>query len=152
MCAKMDGMKLPLALIAAALTLSACASVQRTLSYPSQMADASVNVGGHPFAIWFHEEDPTILIQRGPGQSLNRALAQNWTMYANDQSEPEAYWRAAANAVLQPIGCQPVEVTGADQMREVSFRCLEGVNVQQEVAARREQWRQGLRMDEPRAS
>jgi hypothetical protein len=147
----MDGMRLRFALLAALLTVSACASVQRTLSYPSQYADAAVSVGGHQFAVWFHEENPTLLLQRGPGQQLNRALAQNWTMYANDQSEPEIYWRTAANAVLQPIGCQAVEVTGADQMREVSFRCLEGVNVKQEVAARREQWRQGLRMDEPHA-
>lgn len=145
-------MKLRLAWLAAVLTLSACASVQRTLSYPSQYADAAVTVGGHPFAIWFHEEDPTILIQRGPGQQLNRALAENWTMYANDQSEPEAYWRAAANAVLQPIGCQATEVTGADQMREVGFRCLDGVKVKQEVAARRAQWREGLVMDAPRPS
>ncbi|MDX2275087.1 MAG: hypothetical protein NW206_06510 [Hyphomonadaceae bacterium] len=143
-------MKPCLVLIATALTLTACASVQRTLTYPSQYADAAVTVGGHPFAIWFHEEDPTILIQRGPGQSLNRALAQNWTMYANDQSEPEVYWRVAANAVLQPMGCQALEVTGADQMREVSFRCLEGVNIKQEVAARRDGWRQGLVMSEPR--
>lgn len=139
-----------LMLLAALFALAACASVQRTLSYPAAYADADVSVGGHPYAVWFHQTDPTLLIQRGRAQQMGQALAQNWTLYAADQSEPEAYWRAAANSVLQPIGCQAVEVTGADQMREVTYACMQGVDVRQQVVHRRAQWREGVRVDAPR--
>ena len=136
-------------LLAAAFIISGCASVQRTLSYPATYADADVWVGGHEYAVWFHESDPTILIQRGPPQQMGQALAQNLTMYAADQTEPEIYWRTAANGVLQQIGCEAAEITGADQMREVVYRCMEGVDVAAAVAQHREQWRQGVRMDDP---
>lgn len=149
MSIKITSMRLALTILAAAFTISACASVQRTLSYPATYADADVWVGAHEYAVWFHETDPTILIQRGPPTQMGQALAQNLTVYAADQSEPEIYWRTAANGVLQQLGCEATEIAGADQMREVTYRCMEGVNVRGEVATRREQWRQGVRLDDP---
>lgn len=136
-------------LIAAAFIMTGCASVQRTLSYPATQADADVWVGGHRYAIWFHPQRPTLLVQRGPPQHMSLALAQNWTVYSNDESEPTLIWRTAADAVLQPIGCSVYDVTGQDQMREFTYRCQEGVNVMAAVEQHRYEWRQGVRVANP---
>ncbi|WP_395646999.1 hypothetical protein [Terricaulis sp.] len=133
----------------ALMMLAGCASAQRTLSYPSTWPDADIAVGTHRYQAWFHERDATILLERGPPAPLAQMLAQNNTMYAADRSEAEPVWRAAADAVLQPLGCQATEITGADQMREVSYACAGAVNVGAEVAARRVEWRRGVRVDDP---
>lgn len=136
--------------IAALAALAGCASAQRTLTYPATWPDADVRVGTHRYQVWFHQSDPTILLQRGEPRQLGQLLAQNVTVYAADRSEPEIVWRAAADAVLQQLGCQAGEITGADQMREATYSCVPGVNVAEGVAQRREQWRQGVRVDDPR--
>jgi hypothetical protein len=138
-----------IAVFAALAALAACASAQRTLSYPATWPDADVMVGAHRYQVWFHETDPTVLIQRGEPRPLGQLLAQNVTVYAADRSEAEPVWRAAADAVLQQIGCQATEVRGADQMREASYACVAGVDVRSAVAAARERWRQGVRVDDP---
>jgi hypothetical protein len=138
-------------LLVAAFMMSGCASMQRTLSYPASMPDADVWVGGHRYAVWFHTSDPTILLQRGPPQYMGRALAENYTRYAADATEPAAIWMAAGDAVLQQIGCHAGEVVGADQIREITYACVQGVDVAAAVAQHREQWRQGVRVDDPTA-
>lgn len=135
--------------LAALAALAGCASAQRTLTYPATWPDADVMVGTHRYQIWFHETDPTLLIQRGEPRQLGQLLLENVTVYGADRSESEPVWRAAADAVLQQMGCQATEVSGADQMREVTYGCVAGVNVAAEVAQRRTQWRQGVRVDDP---
>lgn len=135
--------------LAAAFTMSGCASVQNTLSYPATFPDADVWVGMHRYAIWFHPDRPTMLVQRGAPHQMGRALAENWTIYARDQSEPTLIWRTAADAVLQPIGCRVYDITGDDQMREMSYQCAEGVDALAAVGQHREQWRQGIRVANP---
>ncbi|MGE0595870.1 MAG: hypothetical protein AB7P07_05880 [Hyphomonadaceae bacterium] len=142
-------MRIAAAMLAAVFMLSACASVQRQLSYTNDQPDADIYVGGYRYAAWFHPSDPTLLLQRGAPHSLGRALVQNWTVYSNDASEPSVVWRAAADAVLQPIGCQTTEITGADQIREITYSCMQGVNVMAAVGQYRQQWRQGVRVDDP---
>ncbi|MGE0740235.1 MAG: hypothetical protein AB7O98_02745 [Hyphomonadaceae bacterium] len=142
-------MRLRLGLLAALLSLAACASAQRTLTYPATWSDADVFVGQHRYQVWFHQTDSTILLQRGSPRPLGQLLAQNVTIYAADNSEAEPYWRAAADAVLQQMGCQATEITGADQMREAHYVCATAVDVGSEVAQRRAAWRQGVRVDDP---
>lgn len=136
-------------LIATTIILSGCASSQRILSYPAGMPDADVMVGEQRYQVWFHERDATLLVQRGDPRPLGQLLAQNVTIYAADASPGILTWGAAANAVLNQISCGATEVTGADQMREISFTCAEGVNVAAEVAAHRAEWREGARVAEP---
>lgn len=131
-------------LAAAAVVVSGCASTQSLLTYPAGWSDADVMVGGERYQVWFHESQPTVLVQRGEPRPLGQMLAQNVTVRANDPSPGILNWGAAANAVLNQIGCGATEVTGSDQMREIAYTCQAGVNVNAEVAARREEWRRGV--------
>jgi hypothetical protein len=142
-------MKMRALLLVAALALSACASTQRTLSYDAGMPDADVYVGDQRFQVWFHDRDQTVLVVRGDTQALGLLLAQNMTVYANDRTLGILWWGAAANAVLTQFGCYGTEVTGADQMREIEYTCREPVDVQAQVAQRREEWRRGVRVPAP---
>ncbi|MGD9982230.1 MAG: hypothetical protein AB7H66_10110 [Hyphomonadaceae bacterium] len=142
-------MKLAALLLVAALALGACASTQRTLSYNAGMPDADVFVGEDRYQVWFHERDQTVLVLRGQPRSLGLLMAENMTVYANDRSPGILWWGAAANAVLTQLGCYGTEVTGADQMREVQYTCRAPVDVQAQVAQRREEWRRGVRAAPP---
>lgn len=137
-------MRLRTMLIAAALVVSGCASTQSLLTYPASWSDADVMVGRERYQVWFHERQPTVLVQRGEPRPLGQMIAQNVTVRAADQSPGILTWGAAANAVLNQIGCGATEVSGADQMREITYSCQPGVNVNAEVATRREEWRRGV--------
>lgn len=132
--------------LAAIFILAGCASTQRTLSYPATWPDADVYVGEQRYQVWFHESDSTVLVLRGDPRPLGQLMAENLTVYANDRSPGILAWGAAANAVLNQMRCGATEVTGADQMREIAYVCDGDVNVGAEVAARREQWRRGVRV------
>ncbi|GIK49078.1 MAG: hypothetical protein KJZ75_04455 [Hyphomonadaceae bacterium] len=136
-------------LLASLLALGACASTQRTLSYRAGMPDADVFVGDDRYQVWFHDRDQTVLVLRGEPRPLGQLMAQNMTVYAQDRSPGILWWGAAANAVLTQIGCYGTEVTGADQMREIEYVCPQPVDVQTTVAARREEWRRGVRVAAP---
>lgn len=142
-------MWLRVSLVAAILALSACASTQRTLSYSSGWPDADVYVGDQRFQVWFHDSDQTVLVQRGDPRPLGQLMAQNMTVYANDRTLGILWWGAAANAVLEPLGCGATEVTGSDQMREVAYVCRDPIDVGSAVAQQREQWRGGVRVSAP---
>jgi hypothetical protein len=139
----------PAALLAALALLTACASAQRTLSYDAGWPDADVMVGQQRYQVWFHPSDHTVLVQRGDPRPLGQLLAENLTIYSQDRSAGILIWGAAANAVLNPIGCAATEVTGADQMREIAYQCQPQVNVVTEVAQRRAEWRRGVRVPAP---
>lgn len=124
--------------------LSACASTQRTLSYPATWPDADVMVGAERYQVWFHETDRTLLIQRGDPRPLGQLLASNYTIHAVDRSASEPVWRAAGDAVLGELGCAVTELRGADQVREASFACAGEVDVRSAVAVNRERWRRGV--------
>lgn len=129
--------------------LAGCASTRRPFTYPQTWPDADVVVGTHRYQVWFHDADPTILLERGDPASLAHMLSQNMTLYAGDLSEPEPVWRAAADAVLRPIGCQATRIVGAGQMREAYYECAGSVNVPEQVGRRRSRWRDGVRVEDP---
>jgi len=134
--------------------LGACANTQRALSYNGGYPDADVFVANQRFQLWFHEEDQTILVQRGDPQPLASLLTQNATVYANDATLSPLWWGAAANAVLTQFGCYGSEVSEPDrsQMREVSYTCPEPVDVGGQVAQRRAEWRRGVHVEAPAES
>jgi hypothetical protein len=136
-------------LLAALLALGACATAQRSLSYPAGYPDADVFVGNQRFQIWFHERDQTVLVQRGDPQPLGQLLAQNATIYANDATLGPLWWGAAANAVLTQFGCHGATVDGEGQVREVAYTCPTPVDVDAQVAAQRQQWRRGIHVEPP---
>jgi hypothetical protein len=142
-------MRLAHVFFASALILAGCASTQRTLSYSAGWPDADIYVGQQRYQLWFHERDQTVLVQRGDPRPLGQMLAENLTVYAADASPGILTWGAAANAVLNPMQCAATEVTGADQVREIAFSCAPGVDLRAEVAARRETWRAGVRVEPP---
>lgn len=135
-------------MFAALALLGACASTWHTLSYEG-MPDADVWVGESRYQVWFHPTDQTVLVQRGAPAPFTQALLQNVTIYAQDSSPRVLWWGAAANAVLQPIGCYATEAIGADQMREIQYVCPQPVDVTAQVAAHREEWRRGVRVAAP---
>jgi hypothetical protein len=108
-----------------------------------------VFVGNQRFQLWFHETDQTVFIQRGDPQPFAQLLAQNATIYANDATLGPLWWGAAANAVLQPIGCYGATVDGEGQVREVAYTCPNPVDVDAQITTSREQWRRGVRVEAP---
>jgi len=134
---------------ASLVALGACASTVHTLGYSADWPDADVMVGNQRYQVWFHDKDPTVLIQHGDPRPLGQMLAQNLTINSRASSPGIAVWGAAANAVLNQIRCSATEVTGADQMREVQYQCDAGVDVGAAVAEHRAQWRQGVRVEAP---
>jgi hypothetical protein len=124
-------MKLHALLLAAALTIAACGTTQRALSYNNSYPDADVFVDNQRFQLWL--------------------LAQNATVYARDTTLGPFWWGAAANAVLTQIGCYGVEVSEEErsQLREVSYTCPEPVDVATQGEQRRAEWRRGVRVSAP---
>lgn len=135
--------------LAALLALSACGTAQRALTYDTGWPDADVTVGNQRFQVWFHEQRRSVLVMRGDPQPLSQLLAENVTVYARDRTLGILWWGAAANAVLQPLGCHAAEVTGADQMREIEYVCQNDVDVNAEVRTRRAEWRRGVTAPAP---
>lgn len=142
-------MKLRAVLLASLFALGACATAQRALSYRAGYPDADVFVDNQRFQVWFHERDQTVFVQRGDPQPLGQLLAQNTTIYARDTTLGPLWWAAAANAVLTQFGCYGTELNGDGQSREVTFTCPQPVDVNAEVAARRAEWRRGVRVAAP---
>lgn len=135
--------------LAALVALGACGTAQRALTYDTGWPDADVTVGNQRFQVWFHEQRRSVLVMRGDPQPLSQLLAENVTVYARDRTLGILWWGAAANAVLQPLGCHATEVTGADQMREIEYACQNDVDVNAEVRIRRVEWRRGVAAPAP---
>lgn len=135
--------------LAALVALGACGTAQRALTYDTGWPDADVTVGNQRFQVWFHEQRRSVLVMRGEPQPLSQLLAENVTVYARDRTLGILWWGAAANAVLQPLGCHATEVTGADQMREIEYACQNDVDVNAEVRIRRVEWRRGVAAPAP---
>lgn len=142
-------MKLRALLIASLIALGACATAQRALSYPAGYPDADVVVGNQRFQVWFHREDQTVFVQRGDPQPFGQLLAQNATIYSRDATLGPLWWAAAANAVLMEFSCYGTELNGEGQSREVTYTCPQPIDVNAQIAARREAWRRGVHVEAP---
>ena len=136
-----------IAAVGAALAVTVgCAGGGRLESYPHGSQDADVVVRGHRFFVWFHRRENTLMIQRGFGASLGQALGSTLTFNAVNVSEPTPYWRAAATAVVDQIGCSMDEMHMLDNRItwEASFTCPIGTDVDAAVKSHRARWRGGI--------
>ena len=126
--------------------IAGCAGDGRLRSYPQSSQDADVMVRGHRFFVWFHHRENTVMVQRGFGASLGQALGSTLTFNAVNLGEPASYWRAAAEAVVDQIGCTVDDVHMLDNRItwEASFTCPIGVDVDAAVKAHRTRWRAGV--------
>lgn len=129
-----------------ALALAGCgAGFARLGTYGNDRADAKTSVEGREYALHVHPEDNTLLIQRGFGAAMGQSLVQGATFGAVNMSEPMPVWRAAARWLLDPAGCEVVEIYQLEQISyEAVYRCPEGVDLRQMVTEQRERLRSGL--------
>ena len=139
------------AVTAAALTVSACAGIGRMETYPHGFADAKVTVGKRHFSVWFHRSEPTVMVQRGMGSGMGQAMASGLTLNAVNFTEPMPYWKAAAQAVLTPLGCTVGDVYTLDNRStwEAKYTCPTGTDVVAQVEAHRDEWRRGIAVADP---
>lgn len=143
-----------LACLLLVVALVGCASMSRMMTYPHGLADAKVTVGHREFSIWFHTTDSTILIQRGFGGSMGHALGQGLSLGAVNMMEPQPIWRAAAEAVLGPIGCRITDIYTLDNdiTWEAHYSCEGPTPVPQAIVqSHRDSWRAGLAVPDPMA-
>lgn len=137
--------------LALTVALGSCASVGRAMSYGSDLADAKVSVGARQFAVWVHDVDRTLLINRNNGASMGQGLADGLTFGAAG-GLPAPLFRAAADAVLSTMGCKALDVYqlgGQGVSWEATYECPDGVDPRKEVATRRDAWRAGLTTPNP---
>ena len=138
-----------LALVAA---LAGCAGLGGADDPARGPADAQVAVGNHHFSVWFDRKETTVFVKGGAG--AGRALVSVLTLNAVTFIEPVSYWRAAAQAILTPIGCTVSELhaLGDRSTWQVSYACPVGVDAVAEMEAHREEWRGGVSAPDPAAS
>ena len=137
--------------VAVASTVAACAGMGRIESYPHGFADAKVRVGSRAFSVWLHRKEPTVMVQRGFGAGMGQAFASGLTLNAVNLTEPMPYWKAAAQAVLTPIGCTVSDVYTLDNRStwEARYTCPAGVDVDAYVEAHRDELRKGIEVPDP---
>jgi hypothetical protein len=117
------------ALIAVALLVSApAAEAQSILSY-KWTSDALVLDHGRAFTIYIHPKADTLLIQPRLSQVYGgRAKPQDW---------PLDYWRQAAEAFVEPIGCGISDVSVKSRIGatwQAVFVCPPGVDLRRLAA------------------
>ncbi len=134
-----------------ALGVAGCAGMGRMMSYGSDWADAKVTVGTREFAIWVHDADRTLLINRNNGAAMGQGMMEGLTFGGVNGNLPAPIWRAAANGVLSTMGCRAVDVYTLDNSVswEATYECPDGVDPRQLVADRRDAWRQGIAVADP---
>lgn len=132
--------------MAACMALSACqAGLSRALQYPTDQADSKVMVGDRIYMVSFHRSDETVAIRRGlPG------------MFTQLTPEPAPYWRAAAQRLLDEVGCEVADLYGLHGGNsftwEARYRCPDGARVPIEtINSSAPLWRQGLEAPDPLA-
>ncbi len=129
-----------------ALALAGCgAGFARLGTYGNDRADAKTRVDGREYAIHVHPEDNTLLIQRGFGAAMGQSLVGGATFGAVNMTEPMPVWRAAARWLLDPAGCEVVEMYQLERISyEAVYTCPAGVDLRKMVNDQRDRLRNGL--------
>ncbi len=132
----------------AAMVLAGCTTAMSRLgTYPQTLSgDAKVVVEGKTFKIWFHRKDHTLAIQRSFGASVGQSFVSGLTFNAINEMEAKPYWKAAAKAVLDQIGCQVTDVYSLDNRTswEATYTCPADTDVIGQVLIHQSQWRAGI--------
>ena len=133
---------------AALLMVSGCASVQRMASYRDG-ADAQIGVAGRRMNLWMHPSDPTILAGMTVADAAGGGFIRGATfgLAGGFKPDPRAV-DAALAAWLRPTGCTaaPVQELGNDSINfEARYSCPAGVDLNALVEAQKA----GLMRGEP---
>ncbi len=102
-----------------------------------------VVVGDKVFSLWFHPRDNAVLVARRSLPSLGAGVA-TWGELAgvSVNDGPQSQWRAAAEFVLAPLGCQISDVfLLSTEYWEARYRCADGRHIDgAELESRRGVW------------
>lgn len=124
--------------------LGGCASVSRSLSYGTGLADAHPMVDGRAYRIYIHPTDPTILMQRPLGTAVGQGFVQGATLGIAAPGTAYDPWKQAADAFLAPVGCTASDVYSLGQGTwEARYSCPAGVDLRALVMAQRQALRSG---------
>lgn len=131
-----------IALVAAALAATGCASTSRLLSYGNNNAQAQIDVQGRRMNVWSHPSEPSLLIVQTVGGAASGAALEGATLGLAEASRPDPRGLDAAVAkFLLPVGCTPQPVTqlggGAIQF-EARFTCPVDVDLRSLMFAQKD--------------
>lgn len=134
-------MKVLVGLLAAAMGLGGCASMQRLTSYSdgNLTADAQVWVQGRPMNVSMHPRDQTMLAQMTVADSATAGMIRGATfgLAGGFKPDPREVDRALTRFV-GPTGCAvtPVQEIGHDSISfEAAYSCPAGVDLRAIVKA-----------------
>ncbi len=132
-----------LILLLAALTITACAGLDRINQYGNHY-DAHVIVGTRGFDLAFHPTQAALEVQRDTQGASAQAVLNGLTLGSAPMGDPEPYWRTAARAVLDALGCSITSLYSLDNTItwEAQYACADGAPVSRAIiVAHREAWR-----------
>ena len=130
----------------AVVALAGCSNMARTASYGTTWADAIYQVYGKRFEMYAHEKDPTLLLQISIGRQLGQEALELVTLGLADDGLPYHTWKAAAEWIVEPVGCEVAELKPLMQAHtwEMRYRCPEGVDLRAMIAEQRDLLRRGI--------
>lgn len=130
----------------AVVALAGCSNMARTASYGTSWADAIYQVYGKRIEMYAHEKDPTLLLQLSVGRVLGQGALEILTFGLADDGPSFATWKAAAEWIVEPVGCEVEELKPLMQANtwEMRYRCPEGVDLRAMIMAQRDLLRRGV--------
>lgn len=133
-------------ILAGMVLLAGCSNMSRTASYGTGWADAIYGVYGKRIEMYAHERDSTLLLQVSLGRAIGQGFIQAATLGLADDGPSFATWKAAAEWIVEPVGCEVVELKPLMQATtwEVRYRCPAGTDLRAMITAQREQLRRGI--------
>lgn len=137
-------MRTATAVLVAGLLASTPAAAANLLSYT--IAAAKLRIEGRTFRVTVHPKQNLILLQASIGESFSGGRADLW---------PVGTWRAAAEAMVTPIGCGISEVKVLSKIGgswEAAYVCPEGVDLRLIYLAQRKQLDKGEPLRLPEAA
>ena len=130
----------------AVVALAGSTNMARTMSYGTDWADAIYGVHGKRIEMYAHEKDQTLLLQLSVGRVMGQSMVQIATLGLAGDGPSLATWRAAAEWVVEPVGCEVAELKPLmrDNTWEMRYRCPEGVDLRAMIMAQRDLLRRGI--------
>ncbi len=125
--------------------LGGCAGYSRLVSYGPDPAVANYQVQGKKLSAFLHPTEDTIVVTGSVSNAFGKGLLEGITLGIADTAPPFEVWKAGANWLVSPVGCDVVDLHPLDVETSWEFlpRCPEGVDLRSLIEAQREQLRNG---------
>jgi hypothetical protein len=132
----------------AVLMLGGCTNLERAQSYGSGSPDAIYSVQGQQFELHVHGSDPTLLLRVSLGNGMMQAAVRGATFGFVETAPPFERWKAAAQWLVQPVGCavEDLRPLFMETTWEFTYRCPPGVDLRARMRAQRDQLRNGVQL------